>query len=238
VRQDLLGALAPPSRAHLFGTDQFGRDILARVMFGARVSLTSGLLVVLLAMLTGVPLGLIAGYYGGSTDQVISRGIDILLAFPGFLLALAIVSVLGPSLTNAMLAVAISSIPVFTRVVRGSVLSEKAREYILAARALGCGRGRIIFRHLLPNIMGPILVLATLRIGTAILTTAMLSFLGLGAQPPTPEWGEMLATARPYIRQAWWLTLFPGMAITVTVLAVNLLGDGLRDVLDPKLRSG
>jgi peptide/nickel transport system permease protein len=234
--QQVLVALQPPTARHIFGTDQFGRDILARVLFGSRVSLASGLMVVIIAMLAGVPLGLAAAYYGNWTDEIISRAIDLLLAFPGFLLALVILAVLGPSLTNAMLAVAISSIPAFTRLVRGSVLSEKTREYIQAARVLGCGAARIMFRHLLPNVVGPILVLGTLRIGMSILTTASLSFLGLGAQPPTPEWGEMLSTARPYVRQAWWLTVFPGSAITITVLAINLLGDGLRDILDPKMR--
>lgn len=236
LKQDVLVALQGPTRAHPFGTDPFGRDILARVVFGARVSLTSGLLVMLIALLAGVPLGIVAAYYGGWTDEIVSRSIDILLAFPGFLLAMAIVAVLGPSLSNAMLAVTIASIPAFTRVVRGSVLSERAREYVLAARALGSSHARIMARHLLPNIVGPVLVLGTLRVGTAILTTASLSYLGLGAQPPTPEWGEMLSGARPYIRQAWWLTVFPGSAITLTVLAVNLLGDGLRDIFDPRVR--
>jgi peptide/nickel transport system permease protein len=236
LKQDVLVALQAPTRSHPFGTDPFGRDILARVLFGGRLSLTFGLLVVLIAMLAGVPLGIIAAYFGGWTDEIISRMIDILLAFPGFLLALVIVAVLGPSLPNAMLAVAVASIPAFTRVVRGSVLSEGSREYVLAARALGCGDARIMVRHLLPNIVGPVLVLATLRVGAAILTTTSLSFLGLGAQPPTPEWGEMLSGARPFIRQAWWLTVFPGSAIALTVLAVNLLGDGFRDILDPKVR--
>ncbi|MGQ0571224.1 MAG: nickel transporter permease [Armatimonadota bacterium] len=236
VRQDLSSALSPPSRAHPFGTDEFGRDILARVMFGARISLTVGLLVVLIAMVGGVLLGLLAGYYGGWTDEVISRAIEILLAFPGFLLALAVLAMLGPSLTNAMLAVAISSMPAFARVVRGTVLSERSRDYVHAARALGCGDSRILLRHLLPNVGSAIFVLATLRVGTAILTTASLSFLGLGAQPPTPEWGAMLAMGRSYIRRAWWLTFFPGLAIALTVLALNLLGDGLRDILDPRLR--
>ena len=236
LTQDLSAALSPPSRTHLFGSDDFGRDVFSRVIFAGRISITAGLIASLIAAVGGVLTGLVAGYYGGWADELISRGIDILLAFPGFLLALAVLAMLGPSLANAMVAVAISSIPGFTRVVRGSVLAEKSRDYIMAARALGCGSARVMVRHLLPNIAAPIFVLATLRAGQTILITASLSFLGMGAQPPTPEWGLMLSLGRAYIRVAWWLTFFPGLAIAMTVLALNLLGDGLRDTLDPRLR--
>lgn len=237
LKQDILHALDPPSRDHLFGTDAMGRDLLSRVILGSRISATVGLVVVVVAGTTGVVSGLVAAYFEGWVDQVISRIIDLMLAFPSFLLALSVLTILGPSLTNAMLAVAIATIPSFARVSRGAALAEKQRDHILAARVVGVRNHGIIFRHILPNILAPIMVLATVSLATAILTTASLSFLGLGAQPPTPEWGAILSRGREYMRIAWWLTVFPGMAIAISVLALNLLGDGLRDLLDPRLRN-
>ena len=236
LKQDILGALSPPSSEHPFGTDAMGRDLLSRVILGSRISVTVGLVVVLIAGTTGITSGLVAAYFEGWIDNVISRIIDLLLAFPSFLLALSVLTILGPSLFNAMLAVAIATIPSFARVARGAALAEKQRDHILAARVLGVKNGGIIFRHILPNTLAPLMVLATVSLAGARLTTASLSFLGLGAQPPTPEWGAILARGREYMRIAWWLTVFPGMAIAITVLALNLLGDGLRDLLDPRLR--
>ena len=236
LKQDILSALSPPSRDHPFGTDAMGRDLLSRVILGSRISVTVGLVVVLVAGTTGILAGLVAAYFEGWVDNVISRFIDLLLAFPSFLLALSVLTILGPSLINAMLAVAIATIPSFARVARGAALSEKQKDHILAARVIGVNNVGIIFRHILPNTLAPLIVLATVSLATAILTTASLSFLGLGAQPPTPEWGAILARGREYMRVAWWLTVFPGMAIAISVLALNLLGDGLRDLLDPRLR--
>lgn len=228
--------MLPPSAEHLFGTDDFGRDIFTRVLYGGRLSLQVGLISVLMACSIGTLLGILAGYLGGWVDAVIMRAMDVLLAFPGILLALAIVAVLGKSLTNVMLAVGISAIPLFTRIVRSSTLTIKQLEYVTAARALGASPLRIMRSHVLPNVTTPIIVIATNSIAGAIIAGAALSFLGLGAQSPTPEWGLMLAEGRVYLRSASWLTRYPGFAIMVTVLAINLLGDGLRDVLDPKLR--
>lgn len=236
LAQNLRQALTPPSGTHLMGTDEFGRDILSRILYGAGISLQVGLLVVFVSGATGVLLGLLAGYYGGWLDALISRAIEILLAFPGLLLAIAIVTILGPSLMNALLAISIANIPRYARITRGVVLAEKRRDYVSATRALGSRDGRLMFRHVLPNIFAPIIVLATLGLASAILTAASLSFLGLGAQPPEPEWGAMLSTGRSYIRRAWWITVFPGMAIMITVLAFNLFGDGWRDILDPKTK--
>ena len=236
LHQNLRQALAPPSATHWMGTDEFGRDIFSRILFGAGISLQVGLLVVFVSGVSGVILGLLAGFYGGWVDMVISRAIEILLAFPGLLLAIAIVTILGPSLVNALIAISIANIPRYARVTRGVVLAEKQRDYVAATRALGSRDGRLMFRHVLPNILAPIIVLATLGIASAILTAASLSFLGLGAQPPEPEWGAMLSTGRSYIRRAWWITVFPGLAIMITVLAFNLFGDRLRDILDPKTK--
>lgn len=230
--------LAPPSLAHLMGTDLVGRDIFSRVLHGARLSLQVGLISVSIGAVSGVLLGLFAGYYGSWLDMLEMRLIDILLAFPGLLLALSIITILGPSLTNLMIAVGISSIPEYARLVRGAVLSTKANVYVDAAHVVGCRGTRVMFRHILPNVVASVIVLATLGVGRAILLGAALSFLGLGAQPPTPEWGAMLSSGRDYLRRAWWVTTFPGVAITITVLAVNMLGDGLRDALDPRLRIG
>lgn len=229
-------ALAPPSLEHLFGTDQFGRDILSRVIFGARLSLQVGFIAVGIASLIGITLGVIAGYYGRWIDGAIGILIDIMLAFPGILLALAIVAILGPSLLNLMVAVGIAAVPTYSRLVRGAVLSTKSLTYIEAARVVGAKDRVIMFRHILPNVLAPAIVLATLGIGGAILVGAALSFLGLGAKPPTSEWGAMLSSGRNFLQQAWWITLFPGLAIMITVLSINLLGDGLRDALDPRLR--
>ncbi|MBK9125779.1 MAG: ABC transporter permease [Chloroflexi bacterium] len=228
--------LKPPSEVHLFGTDDFGRDIFTRVLYGGQLSLQVGLISVAIACTIGTFLGIIAGYLGGWVDALIMRAMDVLLAFPGILLALAIVAVLGRSLTNVMIAVGISAIPLFTRIVRGSTLTIKQLEYVTAARALGASPTRIMRSHVLPNVVTPVIVVATNSIAGAIIAGAALSFLGLGAQSPTPEWGLMLSEGRVYLRSASWLTQFPGLAIMLTVLAINLLGDGLRDVLDPKLR--
>lgn len=228
--------LRGPSSEHLFGTDQFGRDILSRVMYGARLSFQVGTIAVTIALIGGVVLGMVAGFYGRWVDAAISMLIDIMLAFPGILLALAIVAVLGPSLLNLMVAVGIAAVPSYTRLVRGAVLSAKSQLYVEAARVTGVSDGAIMFKHILPNVLAPVIVLATLGVGGAILTGAALSFLGLGAKPPTPEWGAMLSAGRNYLALAWWVTLFPGLAIMVTVLSINMLGDGLRDALDPRLK--
>jgi peptide/nickel transport system permease protein len=227
--------LLPPSREYPFGTDELGRDVLSRLVHGARVSMTVGLISVTVALTIGVTFGLVAGYFGGWVDNIIMRVIDVLLAFPGILLAIVIAGALGPGLRNVMIAVGIFSMPSYARVVRGSTLAIRELDYIEALRALGGRDGRILFRHILPNVAAPVIVLSTLGVATAILSAAGLSFVGLGAQPPTPEWGAMLSQARPYLRNEWWMATFPGLAIAVTVLAINLLGDGLRDALDPRL---
>jgi peptide/nickel transport system permease protein len=226
----------PPSLHFPMGTDEVGRDILSRVVFGARVSLRVGLISVTIAMVCGSALGLIAGYAGGWTDAIIMRIVDVMLAFPGILLAIAIVAVLGPGIDNVMFAVGIESIPVYVRTLRASTLSVKQNEYVMAARASGAAPSGIVWRHILPNVAAPIIVLATLGVGLAILIAAGLSFIGIGAQPPTPEWGSMLSTGRTYIRDAPWIAAFPGLAIMIVVLALNLLGDGLREALDPRMR--
>ena len=235
IAQQLSQALKPPSAAHVLGTDEFGRDLLSRMLFGARVSIAVGLIAVGIATVLGTASGSVAGYYGGMWDSLILRLVDMLLAFPGILLALAIVAMLGPNLVNTMIAVGISSTPYYTRVTRSVVLESKEREKVAAARALGATDARIVVRHVVPDVVPAVLVVATLGLGWAILTAAGLSFLGLGAQPPTPEWGAIMASGRIYMSQAWWLSTFPGLAIMLLVLGVNLLGDGLRDVLDPRI---
>ena len=229
--------LEPPSSEHWMGTDEFGRDIFSRVLIGTRVALSVGISPVLIALVIGVTLGLIAGFYGRGIDQIVMRVIDILLAFPWLLLAIGIVAILGPGINNVVIAVAIVNIPAFARIVRGSVLSIKEKEYVEAARAMGQPDSRIIVRHVLANAWAPIIVLATLSIGQAIIYAAGLSFIGLGTQPPDADWGVMLTSGREYLRDAPWLGFFPGFAILVTVLAFNLFGDGLRDALDPRLRA-
>ena len=234
--QDFSVPLQGPSRAHLFGTDDTGRDILSRVIFGARISLRVGFIAVAIGAGIGVALGIVSGFYSGFVDTLLMRLTDLLLAFPGLLLALAIVAVLGPGLFNVMVAVGVGGIPVYIRLARASTLSTRERDYVLAARSIGCRDRRIMFRYIMPNVIPPIIVLATLGVAGAILTAASLSFIGVGAQPPTPEWGAILTLGRQYLQQAWWFTFFPGVAIMITVLAVNMVGDALRDALDPKLR--
>ncbi|MGH2404156.1 MAG: ABC transporter permease [bacterium] len=230
-------ALQAPGGKYLLGTDVLGRDILSRLIHGARISLRVGLVSVGIAAMAGTTLGLLAGFYGRWLDLVVMRLIDLMLAFPNVLLALAIIAILGPSIFNLMIAVGISATPGYARLVRGSVLSAKENVYVEAAVAVGAADGLIIWRHILPNVLAPIIILATLGMAGAILTGAALSFLGLGVQPPTPEWGTMLSDGRNYLRKAWWITTFPGLAIMITVLAINMLGDGLRDALDPRLKT-
>lgn len=234
--QKLSARLLPPGGAHWLGTDDFGRDILSRILYGARLSLVIGTSSVVGSVIVGAFFGLIAGYYRGWVDTLISRLFDILLAFPSILLAIAIVAILGPSLFNALVAISIVNIPTYGRLMRAKVLSLREEEYIMAAHTVGLREGRILFRHILPNSLTPILVQGTMGIGSAVLEAAALGFLGMGAQPPEPEWGKMLADARNYIVQAPWLSVFPGLAIMVTVLSFNLLGDGLRDLLDPRMK--
>jgi dipeptide transport system permease protein len=240
--QDRSVLLLPPAWAEggnssfLLGTDAVGRDLLSRLIFGSRFSLFVGIVVVSLSVISGVMIGLVAGYVGGKTDIAIMRVMDIILAFPSLLLALVLVAVLGPGLTNAMIAIALVNLPHFVRLTRASVMTEKNKDYVVGSRVAGAGWPRLMFITILPNCLAPLIVQATLAFSAAILDAAALGFLGMGAQPPTPEWGTMLAESREFISRAPWVVTFPGLAILVTVLAINLMGDGLRDALDPKLK--
>lgn len=228
--------LEPPSMQHILGTDQLGRDILSRLIMGSRVSLKAGVVVILFVTIIGTPLGLIAGYYGGLIDNCIMRLSDLFLAFPPLLLAIAIVAALGPNLMNAMLALSIPWWPWYARLIRGQVLSLKEMEFVEAAKSLGTSDLRIMFRHILPNSLSPIIVQATMDMGYIILSLASLGFLGLGTQPPTPDWGVMVSNGREFFMDEWWLSTFSGAAIFLTVFAFNLVGDGLREAMDPKIR--
>ena len=221
---------------YLLGTDAVGRDLLSRIIYGARFSLFIGLMVVTLSMSAGIMLGLVAGYFRGRIETAIMRLMDVILAFPSLLLALGLVAILGPALINAMIAIAVVLLPHFVRLTRSSVMVEKDKEYVIASRLAGAGHMRLMLNTILPNCMAPLIVQATLSFSTAILDAAALGFLGMGAQPPTPEWGSMLAEAREFILRAWWVVTFPGLAILLTVLSINLMGDGLRDALDPKMK--
>jgi peptide/nickel transport system permease protein len=236
IKQNLRMRLQGPSKEHIFGLDEFGRDIFMRMIWAVRYSLFMGTIAIALSTIAGGLLGSLAGYYGKVTDNVIMRFMDVLLAIPSMLLATAIVAALGTSLTNVLIAIAISYVPTFARTVRASVLTIKDQEYIEAARALGASDSRILFKYILPNSMAPLIVQATLGVAGAILSIAGLSFLGLGIQPPTPEWGSMLSSARAYIREGWHITVIPGLGIMITILSLNVMGDGLRDALDPRLK--
>jgi peptide/nickel transport system permease protein len=236
IQQSWSAVRKPPSALHWFGTDEVGRDILARIIYGTRASLSAGVISVAIAIAVGVPLGILAGYAGGLIDGFISRLTDAMLACPFLILAIALAAFLGPSLGNAMIAIGITATPIFVRLTRGQVLSVKAEDYVEAARAIGNPHWRIAFRHILPNVLPQLLVQATLTVATAIIAEASLSFLGLGQQPPAPSWGSMLNAAQRFLTNAPWMAVWPGLAIFVTVLSFNLLGDGLRDALDPRAR--
>jgi peptide/nickel transport system permease protein len=236
IKTEFTAYLQPPGPRHPMGTDELGRDVLSRIIFGSRASLEAGVISVVLAIAAGLPLGIVAGFYGGRLGDLLMRLTDAMLSFPQLILALAVAAVLGPGLSKAMIAIAVVLMPVFMRLMRAQMLTEREREYVEAARALGAADRRIIWRHLLPNSLAPIVVQGSLNIAGAIITEATLSFLGLGTQPPTPSWGSMLNAAQQYLTQAPWLSFWPGIAIAVTVFAVNVAGDGLREIWDPRTR--
>lgn len=236
IKQNMRIRLQPPNNIHLFGTDSYGRDILARIAHGSRISLTIGLIAVGLSLLGGGIIGSLAGYYKGRLDDILMRIMDMLLAIPAILLAIAIVAALGPGIVNLMIALSIAQTPAYARVIRASIMSIRDREFVEAARAIGASDFQIIFRHIIPNAIGPVIVQATLGVAEAIMAAAGLSFIGLGIEPPAPEWGTMLAEGKEFIRYSPYLVAFPGIAIVITVLSLNLLGDGLRDALDPRLK--
>ena len=235
--QNMRERLQFPSWEHPFGTDQYGRDVLARVVWGTRISLSAALVIISIATVVGALLGAVAAYYGGKVDNVIMRCMDVLLAIPSILLATAIVAALGPSLPNVVIAIGLANIPQFARIVRASVLTIKGQEYIEAARAMGASDLRIIAKYIIPHSMAPLIVQGSVGVASAILSIASLSFVGLGVQPPTPEWGAMLSNARTYMRDAWHITVMPGAAIMLSILSLNIIGDGLRDALDPRLKN-
>lgn len=237
LQRDAEARLVGPSLVHPMGTDSLGRDVLSRVLHGGQISLQVGFLSIFFSGIVSVPLGLISGYFGGRIDNAIMRVMDVILAFPGLILIIWLVGLLGSSLVNVILAIAFFSLPTYARLTRGVTLSIREMEYVVAARSMGAGSFRIMFQHILPGVMGPLIVVTTLGVSGAIITGASLSFLGLGVRPPTPEWGAMLADGRSYLRNAWWISVFPGMTITLVVLALNLIGDALRDALDPNVFS-
>lgn len=237
LQRDTPARLMGPSVEHLMGTDALGRDILSRVLYGGQISLQIGFFSIFASTLVGIPLGLLAGYFGGLIDNAVMRVMDVILAFPGLVLIIWLVAVLGSSMTMLILAIAFFFVPTYARLTRSVALSLREIEYVLAAQSVGASTARILLLHILPNALAPIIVITTLSISGAIITGASLSFLGLGVSPPTPEWGSMLSDGRGYLRNAWWMSFFPGMTITLVVLAANIVGDGLRDALDPKVRS-